>query len=138
MPNLPLAMQILVDRHTVFVGSVADLQPETVAALAPGSTLMLVQGSFRGGLGLRREARRLALRVERVFVVLPSLAQPLCTVELDRRCLSWVLTTLATVPPGRAVSAPLAELAVRWGNRATALGLLARLAPARVVIVRRQ
>ncbi len=137
MANLPLAVQVLVGRDAVVLGSVADVTPETVAALAPGSTLVIVESSVRGALRLRRGATRRGLRVERVFVVLPSLVQPLCCVELDSRCLSWVWAALATVPPGRSVSAPLAELVLRWGNRATILGLLARLAPARVAIARR-
>jgi len=79
----------------------------------------------------RSLARRAGLRVEREFIVLPTLARPWYVVEDAPEALTWFATAVLTVPPGARLQRA-AALAV------TVLGLLVPrlgwLAPARIVV----
>jgi len=79
----------------------------------------------------RSLARRAGLRVEREFIVLPTMARPWYVVEDAPESLAWFASTVLTVPPGARLQRA-AALAV------TALGLLVPrlgwLAPARIVV----
>lgn len=105
--------------------------------LRPGDRAVFVSATWRDAWQLRRLRRRVGLVVEVRYAVLPGLARPLTCVQLDRGCLRWLWRSLATVPPGRALSALPIELLARAGDLLEPLRWVAPLAPARMVVVRR-
>ena len=85
---------------------------------------------------LRRLARRLGVEVEREFIVLPTLGNPIVLIDDTQAAVRQFWTTIATVPPGLAITAvpasALLDLARRlpwsWTGAAT---------PSRVLLGRR-
>lgn len=54
---------------------------------------------------LRRLARRLGVEVEREFIVLPTLGNPIAVIDDTEAAVRHFWTAIATVPPGLAITA---------------------------------
>ena len=108
-----------------------------IAELPSGSRVVLVDDRPGGRIRLRRKAARLGLQVSSEYVVLPSWRRPAFVVEDHTTTLAWLMTTLATVPPGVSRGSLFAEAAVRAGRHRLVLALVGVLVPGRVVIARR-
>lgn len=108
-----------------------------LAALPPGTAVVLVDDLP----GSRRRTRRLAARagvtVEREYAVLPRLASAVLVVEDTPATVSWATRTLLAVPPGTTRLAGPLDLAVRVLRRWAPPWLLGALAPGRVLLGRR-
>ncbi|TDU83935.1 hypothetical protein EV138_6399 [Kribbella voronezhensis] len=76
-----------------------------VAELEPGLPVLLVDQRPFSRRRLRRLARRLALEIEREVIVLPTLHRPVVLVDDTEPSVRHFWTTIATVPPGLALSA---------------------------------
>ncbi|GAA0946940.1 hypothetical protein GCM10009554_43310 [Kribbella koreensis] len=66
---------------------------------------------------LRRLARELAIAVEREFIVLPTLGRPIVLIDDTEAAVRHFWTTIATVPPGLALSAVPASALLSLARR---------------------
>ncbi len=91
----------LVVPHDAMVVMMTDDNPKRVAtrinALPPTSRVALV-GGRRHAI---RVARRSRLKVEREYVVIPSLQRPVAIAQKAPESLRWFARSILTVPPGR-------------------------------------
>lgn len=134
--TLPLCAQLLVPSQATVLAPSAYRAPDAFTAITPGRDVVLVARGTVQAMRLHCAARRLNLLVDRDVVVLPSLERPWCCVELGGGGPLWLWQTMGTVPPGRTWSAPILDLAIRAGRRSRLVGILACLAPCRVLIAR--
>jgi len=110
--------------------------PVTADLLRPDLPVVLMDQHPFSRRRLRRLARGLGVVVEREFIVIPSIGRPMVVIDDVEEAVRHFWTSVATVPPGLAITAlpasallGLARLAPwRWTGAA---------APARVVIGRR-
>jgi hypothetical protein len=79
---------------------VADLEQ-----VEPNVTVVLLDQRPLSRRRLRRLARKLAIEVEREFVVLPTIGNPLVLVDDTEAPVRHFWSTIATVPPGLAITA---------------------------------
>jgi hypothetical protein len=79
---------------------IADLEQ-----VEPNVTVVLLDQRPFSRRRLRRLARKLSIEVEREFVVLPTIGNPLVLVDDAEASIRHFWTTIATVPPGLAITA---------------------------------
>lgn len=115
--------QVLLPAGTVVVDvrwGIDDGTRGDLDALAPGERVAIV-GGRRG----RRLARGHRVRVETVYVALPSVLRPVAIAEVARDPLRWFANAVLTVPPGEARLHALKWAVVKLLRRAP--GLLDRV-----------
>jgi hypothetical protein len=66
---------------------------------------------------LRQLARELSIEIEREFIVLPTLGRPIVLIDDTEPAVRHFWTTIATVPPGLAVSAVPASALLSLARR---------------------
>jgi hypothetical protein len=66
---------------------------------------------------LRRLARELSIEIEREFIVLPTLGRPIVAIDDTAPAVRHFWTTIATVPPGLAISAVPASALLSLARR---------------------
>jgi hypothetical protein len=66
---------------------------------------------------LRRLARELSIEIEREFIVLPTLGRPIVAIDDTASAVRHFWTTIATVPPGLAISAVPASALLSLARR---------------------
>lgn len=133
MTELPPSVRVLLPPGSVLLGpgrqAAVDLQQ-----LGPLGRIALVDKRIGSRSRLRRRAAQLGIAVEAEYVVLPTWSQPTFVVEDDRAMLSWLFSSLATVPPNLTRGAWLADVVARVVRTPLGRTLASRLAPARLLV----
>jgi len=118
-----------IDARTLEAGDAEQLKPDL--------PVVLIDQRLFSRRRLRKLARQLSIVVEREFIVLPTLRQPIVLIDDTEAAVRHFWTAIATVPPGLAITAlPTSVL----------LGLVRQLpwswtgaaAPGRALVGRRQ
>lgn len=123
-------------RHVLADGTVI-VRVEDAAELAGiprGTSVAIVDAKTWARRRCRRISHSAAIEIEREYVVLPTLREPLVVVEDDRAALRWLVDHQLTAPPGWPATISLAVKAARF----VPPWLFGALVPGRVVIGRRQ
>lgn len=137
MSALPAAVRLLVDADALVIGERDPGAAAAVGRLGPEAAVVLVDERPGARGRLRRSARRLGLRIEQEYVVLPSARRAAFVVEDHPSTLAWVWQNLATVPPGVSRAAAVVDAAVSLVAGLGVVNRLGTVAPGRVVVARR-
>jgi hypothetical protein len=135
MTEFPTAVRVLLPPGSVLLGPGETGTRHDLREVAPGGRIALGDDRLGSGWRLRQRARRLGLDVREEYVVLPTWGQATFVIEADTDTVAWLLSTLATVPPGVRRWAHLVDLLVRrvtvtpWLHRA-----VVALAPGRLLV----
>lgn len=133
MSELPQCLRGVLPRDAVLLRSRAEVE-RAVEMYGRGRSVVVVQPWGSDLLSGRRRAAGLDLLERRDLILLPTWSRAVFAVEPEATALRWVLTNLVTVPPRLSRAWWPADLAVRALALPGAAALVARLAPARVVI----
>ncbi|MFM6849326.1 MAG: hypothetical protein ACKOVB_09510 [Terrabacter sp.] len=143
--SLPAAAALLVPSGAV-VAWPADHADHVRVQQASVGTVVALADDRPGGRGrLRRAARRLGVRVEAEYVVLPSWRLASFVTTDDAGTLSWLVESFLTTPPGVARGHRVVNGASRIGRRAVATRVgaaavrlvVTSVVPGRLVVGRR-
>jgi hypothetical protein len=104
---------LLLPKTAVIVDLALPTEAHDLLAGVPSGTRVAVVGGPRS----RRFARRHRVIVERVYLVVPSLAEPLVVTDTTGNALSWFTGSILTVPSGRTRLHLLFWTAVRVARR---------------------
>jgi hypothetical protein len=135
--RLPVAVRVLLTSDTLFVQPGEVPGDDLVRSLRPGQRVALADARIGSRRRLRTRARRLGLRIEAEYAVLPSWGQAAFVVQDRKPTLRWLFATVATVPPGLARGAAAVDLGLRAATAMRAVRLAGHLAPGRLVIANR-
>jgi hypothetical protein len=138
MNGVPESVRLVTEPGDLVIEPRGRADRRGIAALTPGSTVVLTDDRPGGRFRLRRKAARLGLQISREYIVLPSWGRPSFVIEDHPTTLTWLWATLAIVPPGVSRGSLLADVAVRAGRHWLVLGVLGSVAPGRVVIASRR
>lgn len=109
--------------------------PVTLDRPTAGPVVLIDQRPF-SRRRLRRLAAELGVVLEREFVVLPAVERPLVVIDDTREAVRHFWAAVATVPPGLALTAVPAAVALRLARLAP-WRWTGAVAPGRVVVGRR-
>ncbi len=107
-----------------------------IRSLPPGTVVALCGGGTRGRW--RRFASGAGLRVEREYLVFPSLHTPHYLVDDGPRAVTYFWSTLLTVPPGSAMKSALASAFIFVTRALAPWPLVRALTPVRLAVARRR
>ena len=85
--------------------------------LKPDLPVVLIDQRPLSRRRLQRLARELSIEIEREFIVLPTLGRPIVLIDDTEPAVRHFWTTIATVPPGLAVSAVPASALLSLARR---------------------
>jgi hypothetical protein len=135
--RLPVAVRVLLTADTLFVQPGEVPGDDLVGALRSGQRVALADARLGSRRRLRMRARRLGLRIEAEYAVLPTWGRAAFVVQDRKPTLRWLFTTVATVPPGLARGAAVVDLGLRAATATHAARLAGHLVPGRLVIASR-
>lgn len=134
---LPVAVRVLLTSETLFVPPGEEPGHDLVRSLRSGQRVALGDARIGARRRLRERARRLDLRIEGEYAVLPTWGHASFVVQDRSPTLRWLFSTVATVPPGVARGAAVVHLGLRAAAASGAVGLAGHLVPGRLVIASR-
>jgi hypothetical protein len=135
--RLPVAVRVLLTSDTLFVRPGEVPGDDLVRSLRSGQRVALADARIGSRRRLRTRARRMGLRIEAEYAVLPSWGHAAFVVQDRKPTLRWLFATVATVPPGLARGAAVVDLGLRAATAMRAVRLAGHLAPGRLVIANR-
>jgi hypothetical protein len=104
---------LLVPKTAVIVDLSEPAEAKDLLAGVPSGTRVAVVG----GPGSRRFAHRHGVTVEHVYLVVPSLSEPVVVTDTTGNALAWFTCNVLTVPSGRTRFHALLWAAVRVARR---------------------